>query len=366
MDVNARAFTTSVRDITSPKRGSGAPPLQVRTRKPSSITVNDRQISGVTPLMAAALLNRVNFVQLLLDNGADPTIEGDATTKLTPLAYAAGAGSSETLEVMCTSMTGGSMCEATAMVPDMNFRAGEELFSALHNAAFHHNALAASILVAGGAGRETKSKGLETPLHVAARKGAFTVAKVLCEGADYDYINSRDADGSTPLISAVKAFTSANIDEDDCCKVCQTLLDAGAKVDVVDFFSDSPVDIIHAYIEEMEDEDSGNKIAKVVDALGFAVLASRWDLVNRLIDNCNFSVDYISRSADFLSPLAAAARNPTQNQQNVRDLVRRGADPISPCGSPPKCRCSQRDNCLFRYKREWSCSCVSALRCPCP
>ena len=138
--------------------------------------------------MAAALLNRVNFVQLLLDNGADPTIEGDATTKQTPFSHAAGAGSSETLEVMCTSMTGGSMCEATAMVPDMNFRSAQELHSALHNSAFHHNALAASILVAAGAGRETKSRRLETPLHVAARRGAFTVAKVRMKPQDWRHL----------------------------------------------------------------------------------------------------------------------------------------------------------------------------------
>ena len=112
------------------------------------------------------------------------------------------------------------------------------------------------------------------------------------------------------------------------------MLDFGAKVDIVDFFGDSPTDTLNAYVEEAEQGGEGTSALETVDALGFAIKSSRWDVVYRLIDNGNFGIDYLSPSSDFLTPLAAASCHPNTDYQNVRDLIERGADPLSPCGSP--------------------------------
>mmetsp|Transcript_10350 Transcript_10350/g.18724 ORF Transcript_10350/g.18724 Transcript_10350/m.18724 type:complete len:1996 (+) Transcript_10350:67-6054(+) len=335
VDVNARAFTTSVKNVGggSPKRGSAA---QVRTRKLSSITINDRQISGVTPLMAAVMMEREEFVRLLLENGADPTVEGDATSKLSPLSFAAGGGGSlECLQIMCDAINNASICEETALKPDLNFRDGPDLQTALHNSALQNNADAAAALVAAGASRSSRSRNLEMPIHTASKRGSFRVVQVLLEGEGVaETLNGRDVDGMTPLLAAVNSFTSGEIDEEECIKVCQALLDSGAKVDVIDFFNQPPVEVLNAYIEDAEGEGEGMAIMETVDSLGFAIKSSRWDVVYRLIDNGNFSVDYLSSSSDFLTPLAAASCHPTPDEKNVRELISRGADPLSPCGSP--------------------------------
>jgi ankyrin repeat protein len=51
--------------------------------------VNTRDDFGCTPLHYAAFQGRCDIAQLLLDNGADPTIES-SMEGLTPVAYAYG------------------------------------------------------------------------------------------------------------------------------------------------------------------------------------------------------------------------------------------------------------------------------------
>ena len=110
---------------------------------------------------------------------------------------------------MCDAITSASMCEETALKPDLNFRDGPELFTALHNSALQNNADAAAILVAAGASRSARSRTLEMPLHVAAKRGFHRVIKVLVEGeGGENTLNERDVDGKTPLMSAVSSFSN--------------------------------------------------------------------------------------------------------------------------------------------------------------
>ena len=346
VDVNVRAFHRIKKVVPSAdqnqerrrsKNSSAGLTQSVRSRKLSSITINDRQITGVTPLMAATMLNRVEFVKKLLSKGADPTVEGDAISKFSPLCFASSAaGNTESLKALLSAFRVGC-CELTSIVPSIDFRnVPGKLMSALHIAAENNNAESVQLLLEFGADRENVDMDLQTPLHVAAKNGFSRIAQLLTNvngDNNENYANMRDVYGNTAMLSSVKASLEDKIDEDECKNVVSVLMGHSASVCAYNFANESCPNVLESFNRGAKDrEEEPSRLTPTVDMMGCAIAAGRWDEVNRLVDNKNFHVDYLSTCSGYLTALAAASKKPSGECRNVRELLRRGASPITPCG----------------------------------
>jgi len=355
VDVNARAFHTIKKApppgsnlnqpgerIKSKNSSAGLPTQSVRSRKLSSIAINDRQITGVTPLMAAVMMNRVEFIKKLVIKGADPTVEGDAISKLSPLSVcgrfvSTESGNLETFRALLGIFGEEQQCELTKIMPSINFRnIPGKFMSALHVAAESNNAEATQMLLDHSADRECVDMDLQTPLHIAAKNGFSRIVQLLTSvgaGDNENYTNMRDVYGNTAMLISLKACLEDRIDKGDCKSVVQVLMGHSASVCAHNFAHESCLSLLEAHNAQAENkDDEKGELVAVVDAMGCAIAAGRWDEVNRLVDNRNFHIDYLSRSSGHLTALAAASKRPSCECRNIREFLRRGGSPITPCG----------------------------------
>ena len=221
IDVNARSVVTKVRSSNEPSSTtsskSGLSPTRrkssasmvpsktsTRVRMLSAVTVRDRLITGVTPLMAATMLDRRDVMQVLLEHGADPTITGDARDSYSPLCFAVRSGTLEALNLLVNAtLSPPTEGETTRFVPDIDFRDENAGNSALHVAARFNNVDAAKLLLTGNARPSVTNNKLETALHVAAANGFATMCGILAK-ADGESVNGRDREGNTPVLCCAR------------------------------------------------------------------------------------------------------------------------------------------------------------------
>ena len=152
--------------------------------------VNERDASGLSPLITAAMTKNIKAVEFLMSKGANP----------------------EEKFIM-----GGTV---------------------LHWAFFNGHEDIAEVLLNNGASAQSINQTKETPLHVAANHGLVESVKLLIEkGAD---IKACDIEGKTPLHFA--ALAMGNPDKDKKEKIIKILTDAGADLNAKDSYRMTPLD----------------------------------------------------------------------------------------------------------------------------
>ena len=363
VDVNARAYALErERKATKATKFLGANPIRQRRLSSVGVGENRQQISGVTALMAATMLDRQGMIHKLISKGADPTIVGDSETHHTPLSFAAANDSVVTLTALCA-LFGGIQSDKSAtesaapsvpsspqavassfVLPSIDFRAvGSGRRSAL-NAAVRNNSLkAARLLLEFGTAYDIDvDDNLETPLHVAAALGFDGAIELLC---DFDksktrfLLAKRDARGDTPLQTLVNAYAESKVSEVAAKQSVKSLMSRGASICSMNFSGKSCISLINGYNGNLGSSDADiinnvnvSPLTIQLNAMGYAIRSNRWDEVTQLLDNGNFTVDYLSRASDFLTPLASASKLGNGALEAAKLLLNRGADPLAVCG----------------------------------
>ena len=166
----------------------------VRSLLAGGANVNARDSKNVTVLQLAAVLGNEDIVRLLLDMGANPNgnLVSAATNSDTPLHDAVRFARMKIVRLL---LDNGA---------EVNARA-EHGGTALQSAAALENEEIVRLLLEKGASPNgittSSSVNCDTPLHVAARTGNFTIVSLMLEtGAD---IQARDKNGDTPLDIAI-------------------------------------------------------------------------------------------------------------------------------------------------------------------
>jgi ankyrin repeat protein len=172
--------------------------------------INARNELGETSLHAAAFNNRINIVQLLLDNGSK--INSEDNNGYTPMDMARGEVS------VLLGKRGGKgnyrtepITEATqpeppiVKAPEISIQpeppTAKALDISIHKAAREGNIEAVKQHLAAGADVNVKDNMVRTPLHRASTRGHKEIVELLItKGAD---VNVKDNDGFNPLLGAV-------------------------------------------------------------------------------------------------------------------------------------------------------------------
>ncbi|KPI84845.1 hypothetical protein ABL78_6102 [Leptomonas seymouri] len=148
--------------------------------------VNATNAQGRTPLHEAVTHNYVECCELLLDNGADDTIQ--STTQSTPFHTAAACGSVECMEVI--------FARSETPAEKVN-ELDRQRSSALHKCAFDGDVRVSRWLVEHGATIDVADAANATPLLVAVKMGQTAVVEyLLSQGAD---CNRQDQQGNSGL-----------------------------------------------------------------------------------------------------------------------------------------------------------------------
>src|SRR5204863_4001954 len=101
------------------------------------------------------------------------------------------------------------------------------------------------LLLASGAKVDAKNHVKRSPLALAAWRGHAEVTEVLiAAGAD---LESRDGEGATPFLSSVGRGAERR-------NMMRLLAKAGAKLDVVDVYKRSALDLVSRYLPKEDDE----------------------------------------------------------------------------------------------------------------
>ena len=143
---------------------------------------------GETPLMIAALANKAEAAEELLERGAEHDARNERGS--TPLHFAALHDASAVAKLLLDRGAGANAKDRDEMAP-------------LHNAATVDAHAVAGLLLARGADANAKSWHGKTPLHHAAWYGAGETARLLVEGGAE--LDAREDDGDTSLHSAASA-----------------------------------------------------------------------------------------------------------------------------------------------------------------
>ena len=160
---------------------------RMKSTPPLERSVDSRNATGITPLMNAAMNGNVQTVKLLIEKGADPSLKDNSG--LNSLHFAAIGGDTDIISLIHTRM------------PDIESLNGEgetPLLVAAYNGKLH----AVKWFLERGANATYKDKGGWNALHSAAYSGdAETIDHILTHVPN---IESKTADGETPLIIAVR------------------------------------------------------------------------------------------------------------------------------------------------------------------
>ncbi|EPY43552.1 ankyrin [Angomonas deanei] len=187
--------------------------------------VNTTNFQGRTPLHEAVTRNYVECCEVLLDNGADDSIQ--SSTLSTPFHTAAACGSVECMDVLLK-----RSADAAAKVNELD----KNKSSALHKCAFDGDVRVSRWLVEHGATVDTADNQGVTPLLVAVKMGQRSVVEyLLSQGADS---NRRDAQGNTCV-----HFSSMRCDT----TVLKMLIDAGASTKVQNNEFNTPLHLTALY-----------------------------------------------------------------------------------------------------------------------
>ncbi|CBZ29007.1 conserved hypothetical protein [Leishmania mexicana MHOM/GT/2001/U1103] len=184
--------------------------------------VNATNAQGRTPLHEAVTQDYIACCQVLLDHGADDTIQ--STTQSTPFHTAAACGSIEGMEVILRHSD-----NPKGKVNELD----RQRSSALHKCAFDGDVRVSRWLVEHGANVDAADSTDATPLLIAVRMGQTEVAEYLLRnGAD---CNRQDQQGNSGLhFCAVRGDV----------KVAQLLLAAGANPRLLNEEYDTPLHIL--------------------------------------------------------------------------------------------------------------------------
>lgn len=184
--------------------------------------INATNAQGRTPLHEAVTRDLVASCQLLLDNGADDTIQ--STTQSTPFHTAAACGSVDCMEVILRHSD-----KPEVKVNELD----RQRSSALHKCAFDGDVRVSRWLVDHGASIDVADATDATPLLIAVKMGQTEVVEfLLSKGAD---CNRQDRQGNSGLhYCAVRCDVG----------VARLLLAAGAKPRLVNEEFNSPLHIV--------------------------------------------------------------------------------------------------------------------------
>ena len=233
--------------------------------------VDSRNREGLTPLMMAALYDEPSAFQMLLQNGADPSLKDN--DGLSPLHYAAKGGSTSIINNLLS----------LGIDIDSRTNAG---VTPLMTAAFCDKQSAFQMLIQNGADRSLKADNGLSLLQCAVQGGNPSIINnLLSLGLDVD---SRGTQGATPLMVAA-AFDKPS--------AFQVLIENGA--------------------------DPSLKADKELSLLHCAVQGGNTSIINKL---SSLVRDIDSRSGGFnRTPLMCAAADGKQNAFEM--LIQNGADP---------------------------------------
>ena len=200
-----------------------------------------------TPLHLASEFGHADFVQLLLEHGADTTIVDDMG--FTPLGRASDEGHLEVARLLLEHVAEREALDSdgdTALlvaserghvdVARMLLEHGVDMEtrdkfyrSPLACASGAGHVRVAQVLLEHGADVKAQTDQKSTPLHIAANAGQLAVARVLqAHGAD---LNAQDVDGLTPLHEAEGR------------EVAQFLINHGADANALDFQGETPLHV---------------------------------------------------------------------------------------------------------------------------
>ena len=159
---------------------------RMKSTPPLERSVDSRNETGITPLMNAAMNGNVQAVELLIKRGADPSLTDDSGSN--SLHFAAAGGDTDIIYLIHT------------LMPDIDSLNGEgetPLLVAANSGKLH----AVKWFLERGAEATYEDKGGWNALHSAAFSGdPGTIDHILTR---MQAIESRTADGATPLIIAV-------------------------------------------------------------------------------------------------------------------------------------------------------------------
>ncbi|GET90939.1 ankyrin/TPR repeat protein [Leishmania tarentolae] len=185
-------------------------------------SVNATNAQGRTPLHEAVTQDYIACCEVLLENGADDTIQ--STTQSTPFHTAAACGSIDCMEVILRHSD-----NPEAKVNELD----RQRSSALHKCAFDGDVRVSRWLVEHGANVDAADSTDATPLLIAVKMGQTEVVEFLLRnGAD---CNRQDRQGNSGL-----HFCAVRGDA----KVAQLLLTAGANPQLLNEEYDSPLHVI--------------------------------------------------------------------------------------------------------------------------
>jgi ankyrin repeat protein len=232
---------------------------------------NAQEEEGSSALMLAAFMGNLEMVKMLVAAGADPKLQDeDGETALWSgrkwpeiVAFLKPLSSAEDVESLEREKQPVPVDaeEFLKVAKTLDISAIKELLSrgapvnagtkydetALHLAAEAGNKEVVELLLASGAKVDAKNQQKRTPLALAANRGHAGVAEVLiAAGAD---LESRDGEAATPFLSSVGRRAESR-------NMMRLLARAGAKLDVVDYYKRSALDLASRYLPKEHDEFS--------------------------------------------------------------------------------------------------------------
>jgi ankyrin repeat protein len=232
---------------------------------------NAQEEEGSTALMLAAFMGNLEMVKMLVAAGGDPGLQDeDGETALWSgrkwpeiVAFLNPLSSPEEVEALekekqsipveaeeflkvAKTLDISAIKDLLSRGAPVNAKSKEDE-TALHYAAEAGNKEVVELLLASGAKVDAKNQQKRTSLALAASRGHGAAAEALiAAGAD---LESRDGEGATPFLSSVGRRAESR-------NMMRLLAKAGAKLDVVDVYKRSALDLASRYLPKENDEFS--------------------------------------------------------------------------------------------------------------
>ncbi len=176
------------------ENNEGLSPLTLAFRQGTKSTltllkgrIDQPNAQGRTPLFMAANWNYPEIVEALLENGANPGKQDNEG--ITPLHASVQAGNKEILKMLLSA-------GAPVNTSDKNG------LTALHDTVLWENRVLTEILISAGANCNALDNRMRTPLHLAVNLENNNLVALLLNSCAY--IDTKDIDGDTPLFTAAR------------------------------------------------------------------------------------------------------------------------------------------------------------------